>query len=342
MKYNRSLTDLRKHAVMWWPEFIVNNNKLAAILPYLLKTQDQFISILTLADKSPEQVFSLLKTSEFPANLFLKHLAILADYGGEMMKRLGASFSDLFPKDDNGYYMDYYWSSNQYMYYFKTFGKKARTVIDNSRLYIDQDHILTNTPITDEIQDMIMILLYASTSSVAEQAGLSSCDVGNLLGNKEELSRYIKQRYIIVSKIISGCKANDQGQIAQTMVCNYLKEHLGEDYIVTRNGKLVIPGYEKEDGMPFDILVTRNNKHVGVEVSFQVTTNSTIERKSGQAANRQNLMHSSGNYIAYILDGAGNFQREAALSTICDFSDCTVAYSKEEFGVLVEWIKTVL
>ena len=94
--------------------------------------------------------------------------------------------------------------------------------------------------------------------------------------------------------------------------------------------------------MPFDILVTRNNKHVGVEVSFQVTTNSTIERKSGQAANRQNLMHSSGNYIAYILDGAGNFQREAALSTICDYSDCTVAYSKEEFEVLVEWIKTVL
>ena len=53
-------------------------------------------------------------------------------------------------------------------------------------------------------------------------------------------------------------------------------------------------------------------------------------------------MHNSGNYIAYILDGAGNFQRESALSTICDYSDCTIAYSEEEFDVLIEWIKSVL
>lgn len=94
--------------------------------------------------------------------------------------------------------------------------------------------------------------------------------------------------------------------------------------------------------MPFDVVVSKDKKHVGIEISFQVTTNSTIERKSGQAANRQKLMHNSGNYIAYILDGAGNFQRESALSTICDYSDCTIAYSEEEFDVLIEWIKSVL
>ena len=38
--------------------------------------------------------------------------------------------------------------------------------------------------------------------------------------------------------------------------------------------------------MPFDIVVNRNAKSIGIEVSFQVTTNSTIERKSGQAADR--------------------------------------------------------
>ncbi len=94
--------------------------------------------------------------------------------------------------------------------------------------------------------------------------------------------------------------------------------------------------------MPFDIVVSKNNKHIGIEVSFQVTTNSTIERKSGQAADRYNLMHSNGYNIAYILDGAGNFQRRSAISTICANSDCTVAYSSEEFTILSNWLEEIL
>lgn len=184
MKYNRTLMELQQKAVMWWPESIANKNKLASILPYLLKTQDKFLSILTLADESPEQVFTLLEASKFSANLFVKHLAILADYGGEMMKRLGGNFSNIFVKDSNGYYMEYYWHSKQYRYYFKSFGIGKKTNISNDKLYIDQDHILLDHTMTDAMQDMIMILLHASTSSVAEQAGLSSCEIGNLLGKK--------------------------------------------------------------------------------------------------------------------------------------------------------------
>ena len=90
--------------------------------------------------------------------------------------------------------------------------------------------------------------------------------------------------------------------------------------------------------MPFDVVVKKDNKLIGIEISFQVTTNSTIERKSGQAADRMNLMHRNGYKIAYILDGAGNFQRRSAVSTICSNSDCTVAYSDNEFSVLSEWI----
>ncbi len=94
--------------------------------------------------------------------------------------------------------------------------------------------------------------------------------------------------------------------------------------------------------MPFDIVVERANKKVGIEVSFQVTTNSTIERKAGQAADRQMLMHKDGYQIAYVLDGAGNFQRSSAISRICTYSDCTVAYTLSEFVVLSNWIKSVL
>ena len=94
--------------------------------------------------------------------------------------------------------------------------------------------------------------------------------------------------------------------------------------------------------MPFDLVIEKGKKKVGIEVSFQVTTNSTIERKAGQAADRQMLVHKSGYSIAYVLDGAGNFQRSSAISTICNHSDCTVAYTLSEFKVLSNWIKSVL
>lgn len=68
----------------------------------------------------------------------------------------------------------------------------------------------------------------------------------------------------------------------------------------------------------------------------------SLRRKSGQADSRQRLMHQNGHKIAYVLDGAGNFQRSSAVSTICLFSDCTVAYSEDEIAVLAEFIKEAL
>ena len=89
----------------------------------------------------------------------------------------------------------------------------------------------------------------------------------------------------------------------------------------------------------FDLSVKHNDKYVGIEISFQVTTNSTIERKAGQAQARYKAVEESGNYIAYIIDGAGNFQRESALTSICQYSHCTVAYTDAEFDVLIEFIR---
>ena len=82
-----------------------------------------------------------------------------------------------------------------------------------------------------------------------------------------------------------------------------------------------------------------NDKYVGIEISFQVTTNSTIERKAGQAQARYEAVDGTGHYIAYIIDGAGNFQRTSALTTICQYSHCTVAYTDSEFDVLINFIQ---
>jgi len=298
------------------------------------------LNLLSLSKKEPFQLFDLLVAAKFPANLFLKHLVVLSDYGGEPIQRLGRSFEDIFPKTkEEKYFFEFIWKSKTHKYEFEAFPIKG---LNNKKLFIDGENLSTEHELDGLLKDMIAILLFASTSEQADQAALDSCEIGTLLGNEAELHDFVKQRYIIVSRITGGATANSLGQLAQTEIVDYLTESLGDKFDVIRNGYIELNGYDKKGGMPFDIVVSRKNKSLGIEVSFQVTTNSTIERKSGQAAERHNLMLKAGHKIAYVIDGAGNFQRSSAISTICDHSDCTVAYTISEFKVLSNWIKSVL
>lgn len=340
MKYNRSINELKSNAVLWWPEDLKKKNSLANVLPMLLKSQDDFLSLLTLSKKEPFQIFDLIRVSKFPGNLFLKHLVVLSDYGGEPIQRLGRSFSSIFPINSSGkHFMNFIWNGQKHEYLFKAFPIRG---LSNKKLFIDGDSLSEEVDLNDLMKDMIAILFFASTSDVSDQAALDTCIIGTLLGNEEELYKFVKQRYIMVSRITGGATANSLGQLAQTEIVEYLKSNLSSEFEVLRNGYIPLKGYDKVGGMPFDIVVGKNNRFIGIEVSFQVTTNSTIERKSGQASDRYNLMHQNNHKIAYVLDGAGNFQRSSAISTICDYSDCTVAYTLSEFDILLNWIKSEL
>jgi hypothetical protein len=341
-KYNRDITELREKAAMWWPEELKTKNALANVLPLLLKTQEDFLRLIVLSKNDPFQLFDLIKVAKYPSNLFLKHLAVLADYGGEPIQRLGRSFKDIFPKakgEKGKYYFNFIWKEKTYKYEFKSLPVNG---LNSKKLFIDGEGLIKEKELDDLTRDMIALLLFASTSDYAEHAGLTACEIGTMLGNEDELIKFVKQRYIIVSKQTSGATANSLGQLAQSEIVSFLTKELGDKYKIIRNGYITIDGYDKKGGMPFDLVVEKGNKKVGIEVSFQVTTNSTIERKAGQAADRQALVHKSGYKIAYVLDGAGNFQRSSAISTICNHSDCTVAYTLAEFKVLSNWIKSVL
>jgi len=339
MKFNRNIEELGKHAVSWWPEHLNNANAKISVIPRLLQTQDDFLKIIALSKKNPYQVFDLLEASEFPANLFLKHLCVLANYGGEPIQRLGTAFSSIFQSGESNHSIEFSWNSNNYIYDFKVLPVSG---LGNKKLFIDGGGLIEVKTLSDLYKDMIILLMFGSTSTVNEEAGLVACEIGTLLGEAEVLEKYVKERYINVSRITGGATANSLGQLAQQEIVKHLSQSLGDSYQVISNGYIVLDGYEKEGGMPFDIVVEKGDKKVGIEVSFQVTTNSTIERKSGQAADRMSLMHSNGHKVAYVLDGAGNFQRKSAISTICANSDCTVAYSTQEFDTLAQWIGETL
>ena len=89
------------------------------------------------------------------------------------------------------------------------------------------------------------------------------------------------------------------------------------------------------------VAVSPSKKCCAIEVSFQVTTHRVIERKAGQAADRQRLLHNAGHKIAYVIDGAGNFQRRSAIATLCQHSDCTVTFKDAELDALIMFLKSM-
>lgn len=334
----RTIDDLQEHAVMWWPQHIVTATTNQVDLGRLLTTQADFLSLLTLAKGKPFKIFDLIEVAEFPANLFLKHLVILTDFGGEPIKRLGRSFTNIFPQDNGRYFFDFEWLDKRHRYHFQ---KMPIRGLSNVKLAIDGVGQKKNTRLNALSKDMIAILLFAGNSPMASSAGLSACNIGQLLGNEEKLFQQVKQKYLQVSRITAGAIANKLGQFAQKHVVAFLENRLDSSYSITNNGRVSLAG-DKSKGLPFDIVIEKEGVKLGVEISFQVTTNSTIERKSRQAERRQEPMHEKGYYIAYIIDGAGNFDRRQAINRIIENSDYVSAYSGDEFERLASWIEETL
>lgn len=336
-KYARTLAELREKAVLFWPREILEREASLSVLPLLLKTQEKFISILNLSDAAPDSWKKLVDVSdEIKGNLFLKHLMVLSDLGGEALNKLPPLrnyFSDVK--------MNYVWREKNYEYQFKVIQDKV--ALANASLRVDGKRLLKGFTLDPKMEDVIMLLLHGASSfgNTLPDDVKSKCVIGSLIGEPDELEKFVKQNYIRISRQLGGATSNALGQIAQDFAIETLRAKLPE-WRFERNGRL--PGVSHTGGKTetaFDIAaISPNKKYFGIEVSFQFTTNSVIERKAGQAQARANMVHKAGHWICYVIDGAGNINiRESAVSTICKYSDCTVALSSDEIGVLAEFMR---
>jgi hypothetical protein len=342
-KYERTIDELETHACKWWPKEVRDEAQKFSILQTLLDSQEKFISLLKLANRDDYgRLFDLISASKFSYNLFLKHLVVLVDFGSEPLQRVNKDFKELFP--DGKLIYDIGKGSIEYQFS----ALPTSGVLNNKKMRIDTVENLTSDAADEQLcKDLIMLLIYGGAStSVSTRAIFFKCTMYEYLGDDTRVEEFVRQNYIRVSRIIGGKTASDLGNVAQQYVVKYLAAALGDNYCVRSNG--TVPGVTQNDGATltnFDVVVDRVNdtsrhkKYVAIEVTFQETTNSTIERKGGQARDRFEKITGSRNYIAYIIDGAGNFARRSAVSILCDNSHCTVAYTPDEFGVLIEFIK---
>jgi hypothetical protein len=336
-EYARTLQELKERAVLFWPKELREREAEVSVLPLLLETQDKFISVLTLADAGPDAWKKFVDLSEqMKGNLFLKHLMVLSDFAGEALKKL-PPFKNYFKSG----IMEYVWREKVYAYEFKIIQERAS--LDNSALRVDGKSLIKGYALNDKMEDVVMLLLHGATSigDTLPEEKKSLCAIGSLIGQPEELKRFVKQNYIRGSTQLRGATSNALGQIAQDYTIEILKIEL-PNWQFIRNG--TIPGISHNEGKTetsFDIVAVSPQEHYfGIEVSFQFTTNSVIERKSGQAEARAKMIHEAGHHICYVIDGAGNIKvRESAVRTICQFSDCTVALSPEEIKVLARFLR---
>src|SRR5258708_1463899 len=95
--YRRTVDQLEEVASKFWPEELSRQEAELSIIPKLLETQDAFTAILSVPIRDIENIFSIIDESSLPANLFVKHLAVLADFGGEQLQRISHEFKNLFP-----------------------------------------------------------------------------------------------------------------------------------------------------------------------------------------------------------------------------------------------------
>lgn len=326
---------LQKEALNFWPIELSEKEKKASIIPKLLESQDKFISLLNIADVSPFAWKKVIENSKsLSANLFLKHLIVLSDVGGERLERFKNELRNIFDNSN----MEFLWNGEKYIYSFHTL-HKGRTW-SNKNLFVDGEKINNPLSLNPLIEDVSMLLLFGGLASSENlpQEIVDKCIIGTLLGKKDELDSFVRQRYIWVSRITGGAIANTMGQLAQAYVIEHLKNNLHAWNFSSKH----IPEISQNDGrtpIGFDIVaISPNLKYCAIEVSFQVTTNSTIERKAGQARSRYSQLKSKGHKIAYVIDGAGNFKRRSALSTIMSYSDCTVTFKPEELNKLIDFL----
>lgn len=307
-----------------------------SILPQLLKTQDKFLSVLNLSDRSPDAWKRFVDQSEdMSANLLLKHLMVLSDIGRETASKL-VPLNRFFEQD----YMRYIWREQVFEYAFQNLHRAA--AFTNKSLGIEPTDLVKGLPLTAKMEDLIMLLLHGATAIGDTLPGHEKerCQIGSMIGEPEQLKRFVQENYIRVSTQLRGASSNASGHIAQNFVKTTLEQAL-PDWRV-RSGH--IPGITHDDAgteTTFDIVAhSPNGIYFAVEVGFQVTTNSVIERKSGQAQARARLLHQAGHYICYVIDGAGNLNfRERAVRIIMQFSDYTIAFSKAEVLRLAEYMQ---
>lgn len=207
-KYLRSVRELEQAGCKWWPKEVRDEAMKVSILQYLLDTQEEFISLLTLADNTtPEKLFKLLEASGFEYHLFLKHLILLTDVYSESLLRFNSSFWEIFPEGK----LEFHIGKQKHIYKFTAMPTQG--VLNNKKMQSDTFESLSAPCRNVELcKDLIMILIYGAASTTTLTAVLYKCNAYEYLGNQRMIRDVVKHNSY--KKFWHDSKLDERGAIS--------------------------------------------------------------------------------------------------------------------------------
>lgn len=336
---------LQRSAYLFWSDEIVVPTATEGLLRDLKETKGVFIRILS--ESTPENIVSNLMSPEkyddrLPPNqlrgLIVKHCMLFTDIGMELIKRAKKYVSDKgithFHIRDGKRVTEYRIKSLHEM------------GVTNPIIYVGRDR--------DLLEDILVLLCYGSQiEEIDEFLSYKRCKIAKMAGKVDEIANHLNNLYLSVNRQIGGARAVDAGNAPLAIVVkaieNYFKELGKSDEIEFVSGGR-IPGLRTQSAKvdtQFDLVIkisceSSKSKYMAVEVAFQETTNSTIERKGGQALGRFEAVKDYGAYIGYVIDGIGCFERATGFVKKCiKYSDIVVTLKPNMLKALCDFINNV-
>ncbi|MFB2516209.1 hypothetical protein [Lysinibacillus sp. OTC-L20] len=314
----------------FWSEDLIGEQNEHNLVAELVAISDLIQQ--TLLNSSPENLVEELKNlqdetgNRIPKALTLKSLMILLDVSAEILDRVGlyCYYNGIVTLN-----------TSTGLYNLTRFGPSFKKGLSNDNIYK-----LANT---DDafFEDVLTLMLYAYDS---EEFGgfitFKNFKLATLVGSPSALTSFYLNRTIENSSQIKQLKAVVYGNSLQSNVKNQILSAL-EQY-----GVVSAPGNRYLDGKQFDLVLCKPDqalpesqwKWVIIEVAFQETTNSVIERKSSQAKLIYRTLEDTSHKLVYLIDGAGFVKRDKVTSTIYENTHFTSTANPEYFNNLISFL----
>ena len=329
-----SLERLRERALLWWPDEIRDEVAASSFKDAMLATFPVFQQTLKESadlDSLIQKVKELNEEDKLPANLFLRHCMLFADLGWESVKKwYGETYSEMFPGGK--------FKAGEIEFEMPRL-TQSKLRVSSSNIKDSYSYELSPDQL-EQILACIRLLFMGSHSSLNQ---LDRCDLSNYFDD-EDGGLFVADaamKYIEVSKQTSGAAATASGDMLEKKIAiepinAYLSENFPELEYVSKTSHEFVPGHTLVSDQWF--VNEENNRAVALEVSFQETTNSVIERKRKDAENRKNLFPDNCK-SAFVIDGVGSIEhRQNAVREILSNADIVVTARADEILRLADYI----
>jgi len=324
--------NLKKSGFWFWTKKIRSIKNEDSSLNELINTRDKFMEILE--NESLDTIVNSLLNPEKPlaVKLTITHLMRATDGSAELLDRIKDYV--IFKKISKVTILK---NGNTRDYNLKAIGTSFKKKLSNEEISKAQDGLA---------EDIITILLFGSQfKEFQEFLTLKKLSLGKLIGDKKNLHSYFESLYLKVSRQASGISTAASGTGPQDVVEKKLQDYFkGNSNISKVSGSRIRGVGSDPNGQQFDLVyeIKKNgaaSTFVAIEIAFQETTNSVIERKSKQAVQLFDVFNKKGHYLCFAVDGAGYFSRSKATKDIIKHSHLTVTFQDQELEKLCKFIE---